>query len=180
MMMTVSFIMTSAALFMTRATGPPASPAINVATPTMIAKKMMASTSPLAMASTGLVGMIDNSVRMICSATPPGAGLAASRSRAWSMSAVETAERSKPAPGWMIVPIARPKQTAMTVVTMYIARARPPRLPSRLGSPIARTPDTRVVKISGTTSIWIRLMKASPTGLNQVVTIADACSGPAP
>ena len=96
------------------------------------------------------------------------------------MSVADTIDRSNPAPGWSNVPIASPKQTAMTVVTIYIARARPPRLPSRLGSPIARTPENSVEKIKGTTSIWMRLMNASPTGLNHVVTISLARSGPTP
>ena len=70
-----------------------------------------------------------------------------------------------PGGGWTSVPRPSPSQTAIWPVTTNKSIARPPTAPSLRKSPIAATPETRLKKISGTTSILIDLMKKSPIHL---------------
>ena len=53
-----------------------------------------------------------------------------------------------------------------------------PSVPSLAGLPMAIMPETSVVKISGTMSMRIRLMKAVPTGWTQVAIHRVAASCP--
>ena len=69
---------------------------------------------------------------------------------------------STPAPGASTVPRNRPSHTAIWPDTTNSKSARHPTLPSLRISPMLATPATRLKKISGTTSIFMKATKMSP------------------
>ena len=58
-----------------------------------------------------------------------------------------------------------PMVIANSVVSIYSPSVITPREPSFLGSPMEMTPDTRVKKISGTTTMLIKRTNRSPIHL---------------
>ena len=120
----------------------------------MIAKAMICSTLPLARAATGLVGTIASRV-----STTEGISL---------VLAVASATISTPLPGWNTRPKIRPSETATAVVNRYQKIALRPMRPILAGSFSEVTPTTSDRKISGTTSILMKLMNRVPTGLTKV------------
>ena len=104
------------------------------------------------MAAMMLVGMMFTSVSaMLTSAL------------ALEVSAMMTAERSRPTPG--STTSARPSaiSTAIAVVSRYRAIVPKPTLPSSFGSDIAAAPHTIEQNTSGMTSICIRRMNHWPS-----------------
>ena len=149
----VTFCMITAPLSKTFWTGRPSSLAIRMPMPISSEKTISGNTATSAITWTGLSGTIEST--MSTAVVSLGTGV----------SPIWIALVSTPAPGWISVPRPRPSQTAICPVTTNSSSARPPTAPSLRRSPIAATPDTRLKKISGTTSILIALMKKSPIHL---------------
>ena len=149
----VTFCMITAPLSKTFWTGSPSSLAIKMPMPISRLKTISGSTATSAITCTGLSGTIDKT--MSTAVVSLGSGV----SPFWITLV------SSPAPGWTSVPRPSPIHTAIWPVTTNSSIALPPTAPSLRKSPIAATPETRLKKISGTTSILIALMKKSPIHL---------------
>ena len=147
----VIFNMISEAAFTRSVIGLAFSPIMSPAIPTSSAKKMIARILPSAKAAIGLLGtmLIRRADKGIASCTTPGT----------------VAERSTPAPGCRITANIRPIVIAKSVVNMYRPSVITPNEPSFFGSPMAITPETRVKKTNGTTTILMRRTKRSPIHL---------------
>ena len=172
----VTFIMTSAASSNQRPMPLPISPAIRMPIPNMIAKKITARISPLASAAIGFSGTMFSRRSTI----PPAASAAACLLSTVLISAPAKVSADRLAPGLKRVPIISPSVTATAVVPIYITSVLAPREPRRFGSPIAMTPETSVVKMSGTISILIRRRNKSPSHFTQTVANSPPASAPMP